>query len=66
MQEGNYLVFTCLFLISHLIMYVWNYYGHVPVIGIVVGSIVVGVVGWLIVHVDCFNAGLVFMFKLLL
>ena len=31
-------------------MYVWNYYGNVPVVGVIVGSIVVDVVGWLGVH----------------
>ena len=44
-------------------MYIWNYYGNVPVVGVVVGSIVVGVVGWSILHVDWFTIGLVFMFK---
>ena len=47
-------------------MYAWNYYGKVPVVGVVVGSIAVGGGGWLNVHGTWFIISLVFVFKLLL
>ena len=47
-------------------MYVWNYYGNVLVVGVVVGSIIVDVINWLNVHGTWFNIGFVFVFKLLL
>ena len=47
-------------------MFVWNHYGDVLVVIVVVGSTVVSVVVRLNVHGTWFIVGMVFEFKLLL